>query len=669
MQQIRNNSPRIAPQEFSGNSNQIRQQFDDLQQQVAQRQQDKATQAASFQASSQTSASQQNASKQTIPAQPNAAPQPSTPRQNLSLPVTPDRDFAATANPTRPAASGNLNSQTTSASQFADPKSNESASEFISKLNRNTQPVAVDHQVQPAGGTTTMQSASPATMYVTDDSDDSRVQPASAELDTIPNASIRLSAPSISVETFGPQTVGINKPSVYKVVISNSGNITADRVLVGIDVPAWIDIENVNLTAGEKELTDGKQQSRLIWKVDQISSKGSQTITITTIPRKAETFDLGIEWSLAPRAGTANIQVTQPKLEMSIVGPDEVQYGEQALYHVTVRNPGTGAAENVVVMLPEALGGERASLGNIPAGKDKNFQVELLARTAGKLDLIATAVAEGKLEAAASRKLNVRRANLNIAIAGPSLKYAGSQGQYLVTITNNGDATAHEIIAAMALPTGVQFLGGIESFKLIDGGLRWQVGSLDPGQKREYKMSCQLDTSGELQVEVGAQGKGDLQAASACVTRVETVADLVLSVTDPKGPLPTGQSTMYEITIRNRGSRSAKGVNVVMQFSEGIEPKSASGLEHKLVPGQVLFAPIAQIEPGQEIKFKVDAEAFKPGTHVFRAQLVCDESDSREIAEGTTKFFGDEIRTPSQNTANQNSQFGGGSQDFNGVKR
>lgn len=346
---------------------------------------------------------------------------------------------------------------------------------------------------------------------------------------------------------------------------------------------------------------------------------------------------------------------------MNIVGPEEVLYGEQALYHVTVRNPGTGSAENVVVMLPEALGGERANLGDIPPGRDKNFQVELLARTAGDLNLIASAVADGNLEISAERKLTVRRANLGITIEGPPLKYSGSVGQYIVTVNNSGDASANEIVAAMALPTGVKYLGGIDSVKLIEGGLRWQVGSLAPGQTRDYKINCQLDTSGDLQLEVGAQGKGELQAANAILTKVETVADLVLTVHDPKGPLPTGQDTVYEITVRNRGTRAARGVDLVMQFSDGIEPKAASGIECKIVPGQVLFTPIRQIDPGQEMSFKVNAEAFRGGTHVFRAQLTCEEADSREIAEGTTRFFGEDVQPARQNTADADA---GTTQDF-----
>jgi hypothetical protein len=98
-----------------------------------------------------------------------------------------------------------------------------------------------------------------------------------------------------------------------------------------------------------------------------------------------------------------------------------------------------------------------------------------------------------------------------------------------------------------------------------------------------------------------------------------------------------------------------------MQFSDGIEPKKASGLEYKIVPGQVLFTPISQIDPGQQMSFKVIAQPMKSGTHVFRAQLTCEQADSREIAEGTTKFFGDDV-TKAQNTADKNDSFGG--QDF-----
>ena len=466
------------------------------------------------------------------------------------------------------------------------------------------------------------------------------------------NAAIRLGAPSIEVETFGPRSIGLNKPANYEVVVKNNSSSAAERILVGINLPEWVDVQNVNLTTGNKEITDGKDKARLVWTIDRIEAGRTQTATILAVPRKAEGFDVGVEWTLVPRAGKANVVVTEPRLQMSISGPADVEFGEVARYLVTVRNPGTGTAENVTVKLPEALGGERSVLGDIKPGAEEVFQVELLARTAGELSLLAAATADGDLETSSERKITVRRARLDVTIEGPAMKFSGDVGHYKVIMTNNGDASANNLMAAVALPTGAKYISGIDSVSPIEDGVRWQVGPLEPGQTREYKIQCQLNGSGDLQIECGVK-QGDLAASAACVTHVETVADLVLEVEDPRGPLPTNKNVPYIIKVRNRGSRSAKAIELVMQFSEGIEPNSAEGHQHRIVPGQVLFSPIDVIEPGQEVSYEVTAAAHQQGTHIFRAQLTCNDSDSREIAEGTTRFFShDGESTRASSTAN-----------------
>ena len=458
------------------------------------------------------------------------------------------------------------------------------------------------------------------------------------ESDNSESAAIRLKAPSIEVETFGPRSIGVNKPATYEVVVKNNSASDAERILVGINLPEWVEVSNVNLTTGGKEVTDGNDKARLVWTIDRIGAGKTQTATILAVPRKAEMFDVGVEWTLVPRTGKANIRVTEPRLTMNISGPAEVEFGEVARYLVTVRNPGTGTAENVTVKLPEALGGERSVLGDIPPGEEEVFQVELLARTAGDLQLVAQASADGEIEASSDRKIIVRRANLAVTMEGPAMKFSGDVGTYTITMTNSGDATANNLMAAVALPTGAKYISGIESVTPIDDGVRWQVGPLEPGQSRNFKVSCQMNGSGDMQLECGVR-QGDLAASAACLTRVETVADLVLEVEDPRGPLPTNKNVPYVVTIRKRGSRAAKQVELVMQFSEGIEPNSAAGHQHRIVPGQVLFSPIEVVEPGQEVSFEITAAAHQQGTHIFRAQLTCHDSDSREIAEGTTRYF------------------------------
>jgi uncharacterized repeat protein (TIGR01451 family) len=454
---------------------------------------------------------------------------------------------------------------------------------------------------------------------------------------------LNFGTPSIEIESFGPQSVGIHKRSQYKVIVRNTSGNDADNLSVSVNLPQWVKLENVNTSVGRREIGTEQRAARVRWTIDRLSAGTSQTMTLDAIPTKAENFDVQVEWAIQPRATSARVQVTEPRLDMNISGPTEVMYGETAMYQVTVRNPGTGTAENVTVMLPEALGGERASLGEIPAGQERAFQVELLARAAGQLDLTTSATGAGDLQTSSTREIVVRRPALALKITGPQLKYAGSVGQYDITITNNGDAIARDVSAALALPTGVQYVDGIDGAELIDNAMRWTIGTLDVGDKRTYRVNCQLNSEGEIQMDLGARGSSDIAAVDRCLTTVETVADLILTVDDPKGPLPTGQKLEYTIRVKNRGSRAANDLNLIMQYSEGVEPTIANGLTHQVVPGQVVFSPIPVIEPGQEISVVITAQALTAGVHRFRAQLSTEDGDVHEVKEGTTKFYGDNI--------------------------
>ena len=465
----------------------------------------------------------------------------------------------------------------------------------------------------------------------------------------VSGASVSLATPGIVVQTYGPEAIGINKLSAYKITVTNNSNMQAGKMIIGIQIPESVDVQNINTTVGSHDVTDGVEKPRLLWTVDGIPARTTHTMGISAIPRSADPFDMQVRWSFAPQIGSTHIRVTQPQLEMKISGPTELMFGEKAIYDVTISNPGTGTAEQVTVALPEALGGEREVIGDIVAGGEKRFNVELSARTAGDLSLTTTAFADGNIKTTANHDIIVRRANLSMQIAGPPMKYAGSIGQYNVTVQNNGDATATNVVGIIALPNGVKYVSGVNNAQSSDSGLKWNIGTLTAGDKREFKINCQLDAAGDLMLQAGVRGAGDLAATAQCQTTVDTIADLVLSVEDPKGPLPTGDSIQYKIRVKNRGTRTANGVNLVMQFSEGIEPVKADGFRNKIATGQVIFEPITRIDPGQEITLSITAQATQSGTHIFRAQLTCPDSDSREISEGTTRFFGENVKTQGQN--------------------
>lgn len=470
------------------------------------------------------------------------------------------------------------------------------------------------------------------------------------------NFHLKSQGPTIQVATVGPRSISINKPAIYKIEVRNSGSVAADGLNVRLGFPGFVETISMQPSLGSCQGDAKKTAERVKWRIDRLAAKGTQTLTVRLTPREARLFDLQVDWFTDPvRTGTS-IEVTEPKLQMSIAGPGDIQYGEKVNYTVTIRNPGTGTAENVEFMLSEELGGQRANIGDILPGRERSFSVELIPGEAGNLKLEAFAKALN-LEQSASKEVVVRRANLEILASGPKATYAGTVCLYKVTIKNKGDAIARDVIAATVLPPGTKYISGIKDAEQVHPGLRWKVGNLAPNAERHYKILCSLNQPGQMRMEAGVMGAGDLEATSVVNSRVEAVADLVLSVEDPKGPQPLATEIEYTVRVKNRGTKHANNIDLKLNFAEGIEPVSAVGLGYKVIPGTITFDRITNIDVGKEVLIKVKAKASIAGNLRFLAVLKSADPSTEESAQGTTKFYGDEIGGgPVNNTAGQ---FGG----------
>jgi hypothetical protein len=152
---------------------------------------------------------------------------------------------------------------------------------------------------------------------------------------------------------------------------------------------------------------------------------------------------------------------------------------------------------------------------------------------------------------------------------------------------------------------------------------------------------CALTTAGENRLHVLATAEGKLSDSTTATTRVEALADLKVEVTDPQGPTPIHEEVVYEVRIRNRGTKAAEKVTVVGYFTEGIEPTKVAGAVATLEPGQVTCQPVAALAAGDEATIKITARATAAGNHVFRAEVTCQHPETRLVAEETTTFYGE----------------------------
>ncbi len=449
--------------------------------------------------------------------------------------------------------------------------------------------------------------------------------------------------PMIRVDTVGPPAIAMGKSADYQITVTNLGQTAAAELYVRVSLPNWIEVDGAVTSAGTTQVQpDSPGQQKLVWTIDQIAPQGQQQLKLSVRPDSNRPFDFLVDWTLRPISNVAQVEVQQPRLEMAVFGPKDILFGDTATYTIQLTNPGNGDAENVA--LEFAYGTRRLEkklIGRVGPGEQSEINVELTAQQAGLLRVAAIATADGGLRAEANEDVTVRRAELEVAVIGSPLKFAGSLSTYKVRVKNTGNAAANGVVASIMLPPGAKLLTGAAGEEA--GQLQQEIGTLVPGAEKIISVQCQLATPGENRIDAVAKSPLGLESSGSFTTRVEALADLKLTVTDPSGPTALGQDAIYEIQIVNRGTKAAEGVQVVAQFSEGVEPIEANGHGADIVTGQVLFHPIARVEPGKSLVLKIVAKGELPGNHRFRAELTCTDPDTRLIAEESTYYFGDEM--------------------------
>lgn len=453
-------------------------------------------------------------------------------------------------------------------------------------------------------------------------------------------------SPILDVQTMGPRATVIGREAEYKVRVRNLGGANAAGVTVDVKIPAWAEIIAMEPTRGTTRAATGDVDENVVqWEVGSLAAESHEMLSLKLVPRKNQSFDLAVHWSFAPIKTETLIEVREPKLRLELTGPKDVLFGETKIYRLSVSNPGTGSAENVEIQLLPIDGdadiAASQNIGALAPGEERALEIELTARQAGTVTMRANAVAEGGLRADAAEEILVRRAELQIEAIGPQDKFAGTPARYRLRLSNAGNAPAEEVHVFAVLPAGAEYLSASSGGKLDEATRRveWSVGSMQAGEERIVDVQCVLNTPGDNSLRAGATAAADLAHAASVATHVQAVADLKLEVTEPDGPVPTGEDSVYQVRIINRGTKSAKNIDVVAFFSEGIEPTNVLGAPHDVGPGQVTFRPIASLPAGGEVLLKIVAKAETGGNHVFRTEVRCQDNGARLAAEQSTLYY------------------------------
>lgn len=467
--------------------------------------------------------------------------------------------------------------------------------------------------------------------------------PKPATTTNVPTASLQreMALPGVRVTVNGPTSMLVNQDGSYELLVKNEGTEPLNGLAMRVAVPHHVTLGKTTVSGGSTQMDNDQDGNALVWELDHVPAGGSKSIQLVMQTSKPEHFALGVEWTVLPQSTELQIQIQQPQLVLALEGPSEVEFGKPQMYRIRVRNPGNSDAKAVLVSLSaEPHGNNQSDIGDVAAGGERIVEVELTFEESGSLPIKATATSSpSQLKAESSIEVQVRQSELVATWFGPTEFYQGSVDDFDLELTNIGSIPAVATTCTVRLPSGTEVVslppGAVRSGEFV----KWDIKEIGTDEKMTFPFRLSLTKIGDNPFAFTAECSSSGESKADFSTIVDSIADLHLSVVDPIAPAPVGQPVVYEIVITNRGKKAASDIEVIAQFSEGIEPLRLEGHTGRVVPGQVIFNSIPSIQPNEKLVLRIVAEASKPGVHRFRAEVKSLGSDTDLLEEESTRYL------------------------------
>lgn len=453
--------------------------------------------------------------------------------------------------------------------------------------------------------------------------------------------------PQLRLRVDGPQAIAVGQNATYTIHATNEGASDLQGLIVRASTPKGVLIDGIKTMVGAYELDETPEDSGVLWELDSLAANDSKSLELQIEVLEADQFALNLEWTLAPKPTQMNVQVHQPKLELELSGPAEVQLGAPEKYRMRIKNPGSAVLPDLTLSLQtETTSQYDSQIGPIAPGSEKLIDVELTFDHPGLFPIVATAKdPSGKLQQRQRIDVQVQKIEVKATWFGPEEFIQGSQADYELVIENSGGIPAANLACSIAIPDGIELIELPEGVTRQANELRWSIPKLDPRSQFTLPIRCEMNRSGNHTLAFQARSDQNITLRSDISTVVEAIADLELVVKEPQAPAPVGTRVVYELQVSNRGSKAAEDIRVVAQFSEGIEPLALEGHAGRIVPGQALFENLPSIGPNQTVTLRVICQASKSGVHRFRAAVQSPSSQEDLLEEGSTRFVGSNSKT------------------------
>jgi uncharacterized repeat protein (TIGR01451 family) len=435
--------------------------------------------------------------------------------------------------------------------------------------------------------------------------------------------------PQLNIEKIAPQNALIGQPLIYTILIKNVGNSAAHDVVIEDRIPKGTKLSG---TIPRAELSGKK----LIWRLGTMRPSDEQKISIKVTPVEAGEIGSVATVNFVSEAAAETV-VTAPRLEFELAAPKGVKLGALVPFHFKVRNIGTGEARGVAIrdVLPDGLSHSQGKdleymIGRLPAGKEHELTLELLASKVGTTVNRALLVGEGGLAVRAEAAVEISGSKIVVTRTGPPRRYLGRAAIFSTSIRNESKYDVQGVVAVETVPTGMEFAGASHGGQFNEGTrtIAWRIDRMGPNETSIVKSKLIPKATGAQLGTVRVTVPNGEPVEASTETMVEGFAALGVEIAGADGPVDVGEKVTLRVNARNKGTIAATNVLLTVEIPEQMRIVSVRGPgTHTQSGNQVQFGPLPTLEGRTLAVCEVVLQASKRGDCRIHVSLRADQVD------------------------------------------
>ena len=453
-----------------------------------------------------------------------------------------------------------------------------------------------------------------------------------------------LQSPQLVVEKVAPVEIQVGRPAIFEVHVRNVGTVAASSVEIRDEIPAGTRLQSTKPQASRGA------QGELVWKLGTLNPGQDVTVEMELMPEdegeigSVATVHFQTEASVRTRA-------TRPLLAIETETVNEVLKGEELSLKITVSNPGSGIAENVVLEehVPQGFrhpaGAElEYEVGNLAPNESRELTLVLEAVHPGPVSNMITARGEPNLNAQNQTPIEVIAPLLEVAVQGPKRRFLECEAVYNLSVRNPGTAPAKQVELSVEVPAGMKFVSGTNRayYEEATRTVHWMLEEI-PVQEGPPPVQLTLMPleAGNHTIRLVSFDDSGAKAEVEQPVQVEGLVAMYFEVADLQDPVEVGGQTLYEIRVVNQGSKEATNVRLAAELPPGLRAVAAEGPTSQVQasrPNIILFEPLSRLAAKADVTYRIRVEGVQPGDFRLRAQVSTDDIEPITKEESTRVY-------------------------------